>query len=439
MFTLSWIVGKIYFLASLVLCSMFTGLKLPRRKNFVLRLIACVAVLLAEAALWRVMVYTNGIRGYSAVGLIDFFLQYILVVGLMWFCYDCNFWAALFCGTVGYCFEHASERMFEIIKRCGASALPLGVQYVFRTIVMVAVCAAIYFLLMRRSKYFSCAVMVDNKMQTIVAVCVIAVVTFGNSIALNFVYKIGDKELINSIAICIYAISIVFSLVAIVLEFSMSSEKNKEAELSVIKRVLHEERDRYDKEKRNIDLINIKCHDLRHQIAAYSAKLDEAEIRSISEAINIYDSGLRTGNDALDVVLNEKFPICSSNGIKLTCLVDGSRLNFFPTHEIYSLFGNAIENAINAVKDLEPEKRVISVTDAGKGRLINIRIENYYSGKIAFDGGLPVTTGDTDYHGFGMKSMRYIAEKHGGALRASVFGDIFVLEILLSEPAENKS
>ena len=413
---------------------MFAGFRLPRRRKFILRLILCLAALVGEAFLWRWLAFTNGLRSYSPVGLLDFLIQYLMVVMLMWICFDVNFWAALFCGTVGYCLEHTSERLFESVKYFGIGRLGMFPQYLIRTGVLAAVCVLVYFLLMRRSKYYNCAVMVDNKLQTITAVCIVAVVIYGNSLALSAVRQVGNAAAVEDAAFYIHMISAVFAFVGLVLEFSISSGKTKEEELSVVKRMLKEERERYDSQKENIELINIKCHDMRHQIAAFGNKLDKAEIASITDAIGIYDADIHTGNDALDVVLTEKSLVCRKNGIKLTCLVDGAKLDFIPAHEIYSLFGNALENAINAVKDLEPEKRVVSITNAGRGRLVNICVENYYAGKLSFASGLPVTRGDTDFHGFGMKSMRYIAEKYNGALRASVCGEIFVLEILLAAP-----
>lgn len=66
--------------------------------------------------------------------------------------------------------------------------------------------------------------------------------------------------------------------------------------------------------KEAIDIINIKCHDLKHQIGAL-AKMDDPLARSkylqeVSEAVSIYDAVYHTGNKALDYILREK-PCCS--------------------------------------------------------------------------------------------------------------------------------
>ena len=131
-------------------------------------------------------------------------------------------------------------------------------------------------------------------------------------------------------------------------------------------------------------MINIKCHDLRHQLVAYQNKLEKEEIEDICSLISNYDANLHTGCSALDIVINEKMHVCMKEGIKLTCLVNGEKLNVLPAHEIYSLMGNAIENAIEAVKNLPQDKRIISITDHSKNKILSIRVENYCDGQLTF-------------------------------------------------------
>ena len=53
---------------------------------------------------------------------------------------------------------------------------------------------------------------------------------------------------------------------------------------------------------------------------------------------------------------------------------------------------------------------------------------------VRFLDGLPVTTkADRDYHGYGMRSMRYITEKYGGTLTAQYRDGLFVLNLLFPE------
>lgn len=68
----------------------------------------------------------------------------------------------------------------------------------------------------------------------------------------------------------------------------------------------------------------------------------------------------------------------------------------------------------------------------------SIHVENYFDGQVSFTGeGLPRTRkADGTNHGFGMRSMRQIAEACGGSLNCNASGDVFSLDALLSLPAQ---
>ena len=114
-------------------------------------------------------------------------------------------------------------------------------------------------------------------------------------------------------------------------------------------------------------------------------------------------------------------------------MADGTKLDFMKLEDIYAIFGNALDNAIAAVLDLkEPEKRVISVKIINQNSLLMIQIQNYYENKLHFEGGLPVTTKKNKRdHGYGMKSIRYTAEKYNGTITVNGEGNIFMLQILI--------
>ena len=69
--------------------------------------------------------------------------------------------------------------------------------------------------------------------------------------------------------------------------------------------------------------------------------------------ISIYDSMLKTGNEALDVIFAEKSLVCRKNDIKLNCMIDGAKLSFMENTDIYALFGNLMDNAIEAIEKLK--------------------------------------------------------------------------------------
>ena len=152
--------------------------------------------------------------------------------------------------------------------------------------------------------------------------------------------------------------------------------------------------------------------------------------------MDIYDTELNTHNAALDVVLSGKMLDCKNQGITLTCMADGRRMDFMEDSDIYALFGNIMDNAIEAARTMDaPDERLISLTVATQGELLRIEEENYFSGYLVFAEGLPVTSkGDTTHHGFGTRSIRILTEKYQGDFKISIQDNIFSLSIILPIP-----
>lgn len=148
--------------------------------------------------------------------------------------------------------------------------------------------------------------------------------------------------------------------------------------------------------------------------------------------MDIYDCGLKTQCAALDVVLASKSLMCLNKQIELTCMADGRRLAFMEDADIYALFGNILDNAIEAVEQLDDEeRRLISLSVHVREHFLHVSEENYYSGDLVMDRGLPMTTKeDKRFHGFGMQSIRMLTEKYGGDLRLRASGGIYRLSIL---------
>jgi sensor histidine kinase regulating citrate/malate metabolism len=193
---------------------------------------------------------------------------------------------------------------------------------------------------------------------------------------------------------------------------------------------------RYEQERQIHDAINLKCHDIRHQIAALGDAGYQEELKKIGQMVNIYDAAPHTQNAALDVALSGKMLACTNLGITMTCLADGRRIGFMEDSDIYALFGNILDNAIEATKTVtEEEKRIISLTIGTTGDLLLIDSQNYYAGEIRFVDGLPQTSKENkEYHGFGTRSIKTLTEKYGGDLKISAENGIFRLSIMLPIP-----
>ncbi|MCD8308109.1 MAG: ATP-binding protein [Clostridia bacterium] len=187
----------------------------------------------------------------------------------------------------------------------------------------------------------------------------------------------------------------------------------------------------------NIDVINIKCHDLKRYVRELEEKGGlpggkDGYLGEISSALSSYDSISNTGNHDLDFVLTEKKLICDRNSICFDYVIDARDLGFMTGFDIYMLFDNALENAIEASEKEDEDKRVISVHVGRESDLIYIEISNHCSSAPAFADGLPVTSKEGDNnHGYGSLSIRRIVQKYSGYAEFRYSRKYFVLNAFM--------
>ncbi len=243
----------------------------------------------------------------------------------------------------------------------------------------------------------------------------------------------SELSQIVEIMICCYSISNCF-MVLFVLYYVLSNKKLRN-ELGVSSLLLKESEDKYTLMKNNADLINIKCHDMKHQIMAIgeNININKDALKDMTNAIQIYDSNMKTGNEALDLILAEKKLSCNQKKINLKVYADCFKMIFMSDSDIYSLFGNSLDNAIEAVSKIsDQEKKNINVIIKNVNSFVSIVVENYYEGELNFDhNGHPKTTKENNgYHGFGFKSMELIIQKYQGTYTIKTNNGLFSLSIL---------
>ena len=208
-------------------------------------------------------------------------------------------------------------------------------------------------------------------------------------------------------------------------------------EKDALRNIMEMQYKNYQLSKENIDMVNQKYHDLKHQInllktQSYVGK-STSYLEKMEREIKVYETQNKTGNQILDAVLTNKAMICQNKEIELKFIVDGEALSFMEDMDVSALFGNMLDNAIEcAEKQQEKEKRLIWLYVTREKQFVRIRTENYCDEKIQFKNGMPVTTKkDKRLHGYGMKSIKSTVEKYNGSVVAAQENNWFELKILL--------
>ncbi len=350
----------------------------------------------------------------------------------------------VFCCVAGYTTQHLAYELYNMVMIAldypaasgfyGADKFVGMFPNLFVALMYVCMYAPAYFvffMLFSRQLISREPIKLKSTFIFVLAVSVLVV-----DIVLNAVVVSTEVVGAKSLKIVIGVYNVLCCFFAMFLQFGVSVRKKLEDTLDRVEQMWHQASKQYEMSKANIELINLKCHDLKHQIHKLRKGHDisPSELESIEEKINIYDSSVKTGNDALDLILTEKSLLCNKNGIIINIMADGEKLDFMAKEDIYALFGNMLDNAIEAVKNADDDNRTIMLNIKAVGEMLVIRESNYFGEPIAFEDGLPVTSKqDKRYHGYGVKSIRYVCDRYGGDLTVKAENNLFTMNILFPE------
>lgn len=208
-------------------------------------------------------------------------------------------------------------------------------------------------------------------------------------------------------------------------------------EFETLNRLWHQQKEQYELAEETVTLINHKCHDLKHQIAAMRM-MDNPEqqkeyIRQIEDSVQIYDSMVKTKCKAFDTIMTEKSLQCAASKIKINCIADGHCMEMIEPVDLYTIFGNALDNAIEYVKTLDqPEMRIIDVHVYKRRQFLLIHVMNPLQEQLNFEDEIPVSTKPKNgYHGYGIKSIIHTVEKYNGFAKIETCNHVFSLDIMI--------
>ena len=109
--------------------------------------------------------------------------------------------------------------------------------------------------------------------------------------------------------------------------------------------------------------------------------------------------------------------------------------------DVYSLFGNILDNAIESLcQEMDEEKRLITLRAERRGELLYIEADNYFSTPILYENGEIRTSKQQEpgLHGYGLKSIAYIVNTYHGDLLIQTENHHFVLQITLPETKKSE-
>lgn len=214
----------------------------------------------------------------------------------------------------------------------------------------------------------------------------------------------------------------------------MSKDNQTKLEYELMK-----EKEKYSKESMEIiKRSNEELREFKHDLKNYLLPLQEAmETMPQSEMVKVWEkinqkiedvqTLIQTGNSYVDSMINTKITLARSEKVDVKCMIL-SKMEGIDDLEFCSVFGNLMDNAIEAERKVTEKKEIIIFVEEKMGYL-RLEIQNKIEKSVLNENSsLNTTKKDTSSHGIGHKSVKRTMQKVGGALKYYETGDLFCAE-----------
>lgn len=174
-------------------------------------------------------------------------------------------------------------------------------------------------------------------------------------------------------------------------------------------------------------------HDMKNlMLAVKLSKEDSMLLDSVEEDLEEYGQYYESGNAILNVILKEKIKAAKDKDIDLQVDVDFTEGGFMEDRDIVTIFGNALDNAMEASQKLSAEERMITVKARKARNMLFIVFENNMAEDWNPD--LHTTKKDEFLHGFGIVNMKESVERYDGSCVIDTEKKRFLVRILIPIP-----
>lgn len=180
-------------------------------------------------------------------------------------------------------------------------------------------------------------------------------------------------------------------------------------------------------------------HDMKNHLAVIREYAEEENSEGIKKYLDgmtpIFtsaDMGVWTRHRILDLILSQKKQRAERQGIRFEVQAEATQELVLQDSEICSVFGNLLDNALEACEKIEDGSRWIWVRIRSQRQMLFIEIANSISEVPHKKKGRFVSTkGNASEHGYGLKSVERIVDQYEGMILYDVDEAKFQVEISL--------
>lgn len=439
------------FVLELLLSVILFTWKIKRKKGWAWKGLLCLAALLAIGNFWATYVPAN-----AATTIVRCLVFYAGLFFTMWVCLESDVRHLLLYLVAGVTAQHfiycgAQVTTYGLVKLIGPAGETSWLSLVLYPLCLIPFFVLAYLLFARRIAWQSLDVVIGARILALIIGVFLCVTIFAS------LYNGSTTG--EQVSPLIFVTFIMTRMITCGFLLELMTEIGDRFatihESAVLQQLLNEQKNKLAADKETIELINVKTHDLKKQLNLLGGKIPDEQIQDLGRLVSFYDSSIHSGNEALDVLLTNKSLICTERSIQLERMIDGSKLSFMKPQDIYSLFGNALDNAIEAVSKIsDPSRRYIRMTVREDKGMVIFHIENPYEGVLTYRDNnnrivrarsisshadpdrrekrvLRTSKEDKRYHGFGVQSIRLVAQQYKGLVTINAHDGLFLLDVLI--------
>lgn len=196
---------------------------------------------------------------------------------------------------------------------------------------------------------------------------------------------------------------------------------------------LQMQKDYYKDRIRDEERVRRIYHDMKNHLLILENQPGTDETRRtasrLREQIADYENYVHTGNKFLDIIIRDKSAKAREKHIDFNAVIHFENGEFMEPLDISTIFGNAIDNAIEASEKLPEDRRLITVKAAKVRDMLMITAENNMEPDSLPDEG--TSKSDRFLHGFGIPNIRKAAEKYDGQCSISAKDGVFRLKVMI--------
>lgn len=261
-------------------------------------------------------------------------------------------------------------------------------------------------------------------------------------VVLDYMYMITDNILKQMVTLISIALLILTNIMLFYIIDKIYDYFNVQQNLILANQLIESQKITYKNLYENQADIRKIRHDMKNVMIGVLHEIENGNISSASDYIrqNLKTvdgeaSNFKSGHSVIDTLISAKKDIADSYGIELNVETQLSRPIYIDTIDFSIMFGNALDNAIEATINTKFEKKGINVSVISKNSSLILIFENPVDKQIDVKN-LTTTKVDKKQHGFGILQIKNLAERYKGEVFLECSEQKFKTTIIINHNEE---